>query len=138
MVLSSTEFSLSFSRPFLCSHPYLATNSFLFSRSLLPYFQPTQFFPISKPPFPLLSLTPPLVLEILATAPAYQGKGAGRVLVDWGTSRAEKEGLPGYVESSPHGSFLYPKYGFKEVNRFSMMDGDYVELLMVREVGKGS
>jgi hypothetical protein len=42
-------------------------------------------------------------------------RGAGSMLVKWGTDQADERGIPCYLESSPEGFGLYNKHGFKEV-----------------------
>jgi GNAT superfamily N-acetyltransferase len=37
---------------------------------------------------------PGALLDLCFTAPQYQGKGAGRLLVEWGTKRADEMGVP--------------------------------------------
>lgn len=57
---------------------------------------------------------------MLQTDPAFQGRGAGGMLVDWGTKKAEKLGLPIYLESSKAGYRLYQKHGFKDIETFKV------------------
>lgn len=71
-------------------------------------------------------------LELLATHPEWQGKGAGGKLLRKGLEMADAEGLPAYVESSPTGRAVYSHLGFVEVGRVVLLDGEYVELIMVR------
>ncbi|KAK4046032.1 hypothetical protein OIV83_006421 [Microbotryomycetes sp. JL201] len=53
-------------------------------------------------------------LQILATDPAYYGKGAGsRLLLD-GMRRAQEQGLAIYLDATEAGKPLYVKYGFVE------------------------
>ena len=52
--------------------------------------------------------------------PDHQRKGAGRLLVNWGTEIADKEGLPCYLEASPAGLRLYRNVGFEEVENFDL------------------
>lgn len=53
-----------------------------------------------------------LSLDILAIDPAYQRKGAGGMLVKWGTDEADRQGVDTTVESSVFGKGLYEKNGF--------------------------
>lgn len=55
------------------------------------------------------------VLAILDTDPKDQRRGAGGMLVQWGTDIADKEGIPAYLESSAEGYSLYNKHGFKDI-----------------------
>lgn len=52
-------------------------------------------------------LGPHLMLDILATEPAHMRKGAGMMLVKFGTDIADEMGLPCFLEGSPEGLSLY-------------------------------
>ncbi|KAK3073354.1 hypothetical protein LTR53_005150 [Teratosphaeriaceae sp. CCFEE 6253] len=56
-------------------------------------------------------------LEMLATDPAYQGRGAGSQLMRWGLERANAEGLEAYLEASPDAVRLYERFGFREAGK---------------------
>lgn len=56
-------------------------------------------------------------LEILATDPAYQGKGAGSQIMRWGLEQADKGGFEAYLEASPDAVPLYERMGFREAGR---------------------
>ena len=80
-------------------------------------------------------------LELLATRPEWQGKGAGGLMLDWGCARADGDGVETYLESSPAGKRLYEKKGFKELDRLvvpSKVEGeeDFVECFMLRDAKK--
>jgi len=51
-------------------------------------------------------------LDILTIDPAFQRRGVGGKLVEWGTSKADKMGVDAVVESSVFGKGLYLKHGF--------------------------
>jgi GNAT superfamily N-acetyltransferase len=78
-------------------------------------------------------------LHMLHADPAFQGRGAGGMLVEWGTKKADELGLPAYLEASPKGYRVYQRYGFKdlEVLEFDLTHygstGVYKEPLMIRE-----
>jgi GNAT superfamily N-acetyltransferase len=55
---------------------------------------------------------PGVVLDVCYTHPAWQGKGAGKLLVAWGTQQADDLGLKCFVEASYLGRPLYEKFGF--------------------------
>lgn len=44
-----------------------------------------------------------------------RGRGAGSALLKWGLDRADADGLPTYLDSTPPGKALYEKAGFKVV-----------------------
>lgn len=83
-------------------------------------------------------------LELVATRPEYQGKGAAGKLLRWGIERANAEGTETYLEASPDGKPIYEHFGFKEVDRLVVeLDGkgegvlaekEFVECFMVRPV----
>ena len=54
-----------------------------------------------------------VLLSSLATKPAHHRKGAGSLLLNWATERADGAGLPIYLESSAMGRPLYEKFGFE-------------------------
>lgn len=54
-------------------------------------------------------------LQILATLPKFQGRGAGSLLCRWGIKVAESKGMPISVFASPMGRKLYSKLGFGKV-----------------------
>jgi hypothetical protein len=54
-------------------------------------------------------------LQILATHPKYQRRGAGRALCEWGVRLAERTATPITVFASPMGSLLYQRTGFMQV-----------------------
>ncbi|KAA8623183.1 gnat family protein [Pyrenophora tritici-repentis] len=54
-------------------------------------------------------------LHLLVTNPHHQRRGAGALLVGWGTKRADEAQLPSFLESSPVGRRLYTKMGFQTV-----------------------
>jgi GNAT superfamily N-acetyltransferase len=76
---------------------------------------------------------------MLHADPAFQGRGAGGLLVEWGTKKADELGLPAYLESSPKGHRVYERYGFKDLEVFYFDvapyggTGVYEEPLMIRE-----
>lgn len=68
-----------------------------------------------------------LHLQILATHPKYQRRGAGRLLCEWGLRLAEIASVPITVFASPMGSSLYQKSGFVSVSnvRIKAMEDDH-------------
>jgi len=49
---------------------------------------------------------------LLFTDPAYQGKGCGRVMMQWGNDVADAMMLPCWIEASPEGELLYLQMGY--------------------------
>jgi GNAT superfamily N-acetyltransferase len=70
-----------------------------------------------------------ILLAVLFVHPAYQRKGAGTMMVQWGADLADQLMLPAWVEASPFGHGLYAKYGFEDVERVEVvtktMVGEY-------------
>jgi WD repeat-containing protein 48 len=56
--------------------------------------------------------TPYLMLNQLATHPDHQGRGAAKMMLDWGTQKADAEGLVTYLDSSVAGRPMYERRGF--------------------------
>jgi ribosomal protein S18 acetylase RimI-like enzyme len=56
-------------------------------------------------------------LEMVAADPKYQGKGAGSLMLRWGTGKADQEHLEAYLEASPEAVRLYERFGFREADR---------------------
>ncbi|RMX77828.1 hypothetical protein D0869_09574 [Hortaea werneckii] len=54
-------------------------------------------------------------LEIIATHPQYQGRGAGSMMINWGLERADQDNVEAYLEASPEAVSLYEKLGFENV-----------------------
>jgi len=52
-------------------------------------------------------------LQILGVHPAFQRKGVGAALLDWGLEHARERGEKVYLEASEFGRGLYLKKGFK-------------------------
>lgn len=53
-------------------------------------------------------------LEYLCTDPAYQGNGAGSLLLKWGTDVAAEKSLPCFLLSTDSGHGLYRRRGFRD------------------------
>ncbi|MCJ1377857.1 hypothetical protein MMC17_000953 [Xylographa soralifera] len=58
---------------------------------------------------------PHCLLGLLDTHPDHQRRGAGGMLVQWGTDIADEAGLPCYLEATSAGHHLYDRKGFKDV-----------------------
>jgi hypothetical protein len=55
------------------------------------------------------------MVDILATDPAHMRRGAGKMLMKFGTDMADEVGLPCFLEGSPEGLGLYCASGFGAV-----------------------
>jgi GNAT superfamily N-acetyltransferase len=55
---------------------------------------------------------PYFMLNTLATHPDHQGRGAGKLLLDWGLEKADAEGLVTYLNATSVGKRMYEKRGF--------------------------
>ncbi|KAK9422937.1 hypothetical protein SUNI508_04604 [Seiridium unicorne] len=53
-----------------------------------------------------------IYVHVIAVHPAYQRRGVGRALIEWGIDLCDRSGLPIYLESSPTTMPLYKKMGF--------------------------
>lgn len=62
-------------------------------------------------------------LKTLAVHPAFQKRGVGGELVEWGLSQARKEKTKVGVMSSPLGKGLYLKKGFEDLGELVLRDG---------------
>ncbi|KAI1131411.1 hypothetical protein F5Y10DRAFT_233608 [Nemania abortiva] len=58
---------------------------------------------------------PHLLLALLVTADEHRRRGAGSLLVQWGTDLSESLGLQCYVQASEQGRRLYQHHGFRDV-----------------------
>ncbi|KAF3346599.1 hypothetical protein VD0002_g7683 [Verticillium dahliae] len=58
---------------------------------------------------------PCVYLSVLVVHPDYQGRGVGKLLMEWGLDRAAGLGVSVFLESSPAGRKLYTGLGFREV-----------------------
>jgi hypothetical protein len=58
---------------------------------------------------------PFLMLNMLATHPDHQGRGAGKMLLDWGLKKADDEGLVTYLNATDVGRRMYEKSRFEVV-----------------------
>ncbi|KAJ9203786.1 hypothetical protein DTO164E3_2140 [Paecilomyces variotii] len=53
-------------------------------------------------------------LDMLATRPEHERRGAGSMLVQWGCDIADENGVPAYIDASKAGAPLYKKFGFED------------------------
>jgi GNAT superfamily N-acetyltransferase len=72
---------------------------------------------------------------MLATDPAYQGKGAGSLMMKWGLNQADEKGWEAYLEASPDAVPLYEKFGFREAGRTdTFIDNERVKATWYRNL----
>ncbi|MCJ1247792.1 hypothetical protein MMC30_005007 [Trapelia coarctata] len=71
-------------------------------------------------------------LEIIATLPSHQGRGAASKLIRWGLQQADNEGLEAYLEASAAVVPIYERYGYRTVSTYSPKRIEYTESFMVR------
>ncbi|KAH8904668.1 acyl-CoA N-acyltransferase [Coniochaeta sp. PMI_546] len=59
-------------------------------------------------------------LIILAVDPEYQGRGVGRMLVQWGIEQAKAQGKGLFLSATPAGKPFYSRLGLKDVGAFEL------------------
>ncbi|KAF3937752.1 hypothetical protein ABW19_dt0204056 [Dactylella cylindrospora] len=80
-----------------------------------------------------------IYFHVLTVHPDHQRKGVGMAGIQWGIEKADKLGLPIYLEGSPVGKDLYKKVGFEIRKKFPFDVQKYyprdtaVHYTMVRE-----
>jgi GNAT superfamily N-acetyltransferase len=77
-------------------------------------------------------------LAALVCHEEHQGRGAGGMLMRYGVGAADAMQADIYVEASPPGVPVYKKFGFREIGRVVVLDGEFTELFMLREYQEGS
>lgn len=55
------------------------------------------------------------ILMHMTTRPSQRGKGAARLLIQWGIEQAKERGAPAYLEAGFLGRPIYEKMGFEQV-----------------------
>jgi GNAT superfamily N-acetyltransferase len=73
-------------------------------------------------------------LELVVTKPEYRRKGAAGLLLRWGLEKADQEEVEAYLEASPEEKPVYEHFGFREVERLVVLDGEFVECMMIRGI----
>lgn len=69
---------------------------------------------------------------MLGTKPEYRRRGVASGMIEWGTSRADKEGLETFVVSAPGARPVYLKHGFELAIEGEDL-GNFVPWYMVRK-----
>ncbi|PGG98680.1 hypothetical protein GX51_06687 [Blastomyces parvus] len=64
-------------------------------------------------------------LSCIATNIAHQGLGAGSAMLQYGVDIADKDNLPGWLEASQQAHNLYKKFGFEDVDSFTLEFSKY-------------
>ena len=54
------------------------------------------------------------------------------MLLKPGLERADRDGVPTYLEATPEGARVYPKFGFQKVNELEMFGGRFVMEMHIR------
>ena len=73
------------------------------------------------------------LIELVATSHQCKGSGAGKLLLEWVCTEADREGLPAFVETNQDIVKFYERAGFAVVETLSMPGGfGYEEYIMVR------
>jgi GNAT superfamily N-acetyltransferase len=79
------------------------------------------------------------VLHILVTDPEHHRRGAGAMLIRWGTAQADKAQLPAFLEATQTGRPLYAREGFEarhdevfDLSKYGAQGTD-VSTIMIRE-----
>lgn len=52
--------------------------------------------------------------------PDHRRRGAGSLLVEWGTNKADEMGVEAFVESTDIGKPLYDRHGFASMNDYTL------------------
>ncbi|KAL1625514.1 hypothetical protein SLS56_007336 [Neofusicoccum ribis] len=65
-----------------------------------------------------LGKTPHYFLGLLVTHPKHHRRGAGAMLIRWGTEQADRAGLISFLEATETGRPLYKRHGFEEQETF--------------------
>lgn len=80
-----------------------------------------------------------VVLHILVTDPEHHRRGAGAMLIRWGTEQADDAQLPAFLEATMVGVPLYTREGFQarheevfDLKKYGL-EGTDVSTVMIRE-----
>ena len=63
---------------------------------------------------------------LLFTDPEYQGKGCGKMMMQWGSDLADALMLPCWIEASLEGEGLYKKFGYVEREKVRKVTKNFV------------
>ncbi|OAP60848.1 hypothetical protein AYL99_05850 [Fonsecaea erecta] len=77
---------------------------------------------------------------LLFTDPDYQGKGCGRMMMQWGNDVADALMLPCWIEASPEGELLYKQMGYEGRERVKIQTkhflSEYLHMRRPATVGR--
>ena len=62
------------------------------------------------------------ILMHMVTRTSQRGRGAAAMLIDWGVERAQKDGVPAYLEGGAMGIPIYAKHGFQQIGDLMLLD----------------
>jgi len=68
-----------------------------------------------------------LYLSAMFTAPEWQGKGIGTALIERLCERADREGVPGFLQGTSGATGFYESRGWNCVKRFEVDLGKWIE-----------
>ncbi|ORY72128.1 acyl-CoA N-acyltransferase [Pseudomassariella vexata] len=74
-------------------------------------------------------------LGLIGVKTEVQGRGAGGMLVKWGLDRADADGLEAYLVASPSGAPIYRRYGFEDIEVWTLKG--HTECFMLRKAKAG-
>ncbi|ERS95176.1 acetyltransferase, GNAT family [Sporothrix schenckii 1099-18] len=74
-------------------------------------------------------------LELIATHPAHQGKGAAGALLRWAEQQADAQQVPCYLDATPDGRPVYTSkgHGYRELEMRRYFGGVYEHVYMIRD-----
>lgn len=84
-----------------------------------------------------------IVLHIAFTTPEYRRNGVGKMLMEWGTQKADAMGLECWLDATDVGRPLYDKHGFiyvmdhfldADMDEEKMLEAEREELKILREL----
>lgn len=77
-------------------------------------------------------------LNLLGTTKKGRGRGFSKLLINYGTEKADEEEIVAYVESSTadNAKYIYSPHGFEEVDQLTIKNGEYLIPCMIRKPQK--
>lgn len=62
------------------------------------------------------------ILTHLVTRTSQRGRGAAKLLIEWGVEQASQVGAPAYLEAATTAAPIYAKHGFRQVGDVGVLD----------------